>query len=72
MLGPATDGGYVLMGASRVDRCLFSGVPWGSDQVLDVTRARLRAMSRRWRELAPLDDVDRPEDLARIDPALLS
>ncbi len=72
VLGPATDGGYVLMGASRVDRCLFSGVPWGSDQVLDVTRARLRAMSRRWRELAPLDDVDRPEDLARIDPALLS
>lgn len=71
VLGPAADGGYVLVGATRLDRRLFDGVPWGSGQVLHLTRERLRALGWRWRELGPLEDVDRPEDLARLDSALL-
>ncbi len=72
VLGPATDGGYVLIGASRSDPALFHQVPWGTDRVLDVTRARLRALGWRWHELAPLQDVDRPEDLDRLDDSLRS
>lgn len=71
VLGPATDGGYVLIGASLIPRGLFTDVPWGSNEVLEITRARLKATGRSWHELAPLDDVDRPGDLSRMDPALL-
>lgn len=72
VLGPARDGGYVLIGATRLDRRIFHAVPWGTDRVLDETRARLRELGWGWRELAPLEDVDRPEDLERLEPGLVS
>jgi rSAM/selenodomain-associated transferase 1 len=43
VLGPATDGGYWLVGARRPAPELFAGVEWGSDRVLTETLARLRA-----------------------------
>ncbi len=72
VLGPARDGGYVLLGATRLDPLIFHAVPWGSGQVLEVTRARLRELGWSWSELAPMEDVDRPEDLVRLEPGLLS
>lgn len=63
VLGPALDGGYVLIGASRMDPSLFQGVPWGEAGVLSATRARLRALGWAFGELAVLADIDRPEDL---------
>lgn len=63
---PAEDGGYVLIGLAAPRPALFEGVAWGTDQVLDQTRARLRAGALRWSEAAPLWDVDRPADLARL------
>lgn len=66
VLVPALDGGYVLIGVSRSDERLFDGVPWGTGEVMAETRARLRAMGWRWRELEPLADIDRPEDLALL------
>jgi rSAM/selenodomain-associated transferase 1 len=64
---PAEDGGYVLVGLHRPERCLFENLPWGGSEVMAQTRVRLRASGLRWRELAPLWDVDRPEDLPRLD-----
>ena len=64
VLGPATDGGYVLIGAKRISRELFDGVSWGSSTVLAETVHRLRRMSWSWVTLPPLADIDRPEDLA--------
>ena len=64
VLGPALDGGYVLIGLR--DACppsLFQDIPWGTASVLEITRARLRACSLSWVELPPLRDLDRPEDL---------
>jgi hypothetical protein len=66
VLGPAEDGGYWLLGLARCDPVLFDGIRWGSCDVLDATRERLRALGWRWRELATRWDVDRPEDLARL------
>ena len=67
VLGPAEDGGYVLMGLSRVDDALFREMPWGGEQVAELTRERLRGLRWTWRELEPLWDVDRPSDLERLD-----
>ncbi len=64
VLGPALDGGYVLIGARTVRREIFEGIPWGSDQVFEKTAAALLRAGLRWKALAPLADIDRPEDLA--------
>tara|TARA_R110001592_G_scaffold356455_3_gene658347 strand:- start:6566 stop:6886 length:321 start_codon:yes stop_codon:yes gene_type:complete len=63
VFGPATDGGYVLIGLSRVDSDLFEGVSWGTEQVMSQTRQRLIGLGWQWQELTPLPDIDRPEDL---------
>jgi uncharacterized protein len=72
VLGPAADGGYVLIGLRRLAPSLFEGPLWGTDSVLEDTRARLRALRWRWHELAVRHDIDRPEDLARLDPGWLA
>ena len=66
VLAPAEDGGYVLIGLSRFDKRLFEDIAWGTDSVLQETRARLRALGWHWRELETLWDVDRPEDYERL------
>jgi rSAM/selenodomain-associated transferase 1 len=66
VLGPASDGGYVLVGARRVDAALFEGIRWGTDAVLGETRERIRALGWRHVELGTLWDVDRPDDLQRL------
>ena len=63
VLGPASDGGYVLIGATHIEASLFQGVSWGSGEVLDETRERLMASGRSWSELGTLPDIDRPEDM---------
>lgn len=63
VLGPAADGGYVLIGVRRLDSGWFEGVDWGSDTVLADTVARIEASGTCWQSLAVLQDIDRPEDL---------
>jgi rSAM/selenodomain-associated transferase 1 len=65
VLGPAEDGGYVLLGLRRVEGSLFRGVPWGGPRVLKYTRRRLAALNYRWSELPLRWDVDRPADVRR-------
>lgn len=66
VVGPAEDGGYILIGLRRTDKRLFDGVPWGTAQVLQITRERLKECAYDWRELPCLWDVDRAEDLQRM------
>lgn len=66
VLGPAQDGGYVLIGLTRIPEGLFAGVDWGSAQVMEQTRQNLRLKGEEWVELTPKWDVDRPEDLSRL------
>jgi len=63
---PAEDGGYVLVGLAREAPQLFDGIAWGGPDVMAGTRERLRDSGLRWRELAPLWDIDRPDDYRRL------
>lgn len=65
VIGPAEDGGYLLIGARRCCAELFEAVPWGSAGVLQATRDRARALRLRYAELGVLWDIDTPADLER-------
>lgn len=65
VLGPAQDGGYVLLGAREVPRAAFTGIDWGTARVFEQTVAVLGAEAVAWRALPSLGDVDRPTDLPR-------
>jgi len=66
VIGPAEDGGYVLLGLRHFAPELFTGISWGTDWVLKETRQRLRVLGWRWHELKERWDVDRPEDMKRL------
>ena len=68
VIGPAEDGGYFLLGLRRYSRRLFENITWGSSEVLELTRERLKELGWSWRELETLWDLDRPEDLQRYQP----
>lgn len=65
VIGPAEDGGYVLIGMNKPAAAVFNDMPWGSDQVLAQTRQQLKQQHLRWQELALLWDVDRHPDWLR-------
>ena len=65
VVGPAEDGGYVLVGLSR-DVDIFAGVPWSTSEVMAITRANIAATRASCFELPPLWDVDTPADIARF------
>jgi len=67
VLGPAEDGGYVLIGLRAQQPALFAGIDWGSSKVLVQTEAAIETLGLRYTRLGALWDVDRPEDLARLD-----
>ncbi|HEX4928169.1 MAG TPA: TIGR04282 family arsenosugar biosynthesis glycosyltransferase [Burkholderiales bacterium] len=66
VLAPAHDGGYALVGLARPADFLFRDMPWGSERVYAESVARLERAGARWRALACVSDVDRPEDLACV------
>jgi len=68
VVGPATDGGYYLIGLSRPVAACFDRIPWSSAETLTTTRAQLAAAGCTVAELPELRDLDTPEDLAALDP----
>ena len=66
VIGPACDGGYVLIGTQTPQPGLFKGIDWGSDKVLAQTLACAAASGLPVVQLAELRDIDRPEDLASL------
>jgi rSAM/selenodomain-associated transferase 1 len=63
VIGPASDGGYVLLGLRRFSPLLFTDINWGSDQVLFETCQKLQQLGWEWDELSTLRDIDTPADL---------
>lgn len=64
VLGPAIDGGYYLIGLRRFIPELFSGINWGTAEVLQQTVEIAKKLDLSVAYLPPLADVDRPEDLS--------
>jgi rSAM/selenodomain-associated transferase 1 len=58
VLGPATDGGYYLVGMKRPHPGLFEDIAWSTDQVLSQTLERASALSLSVFELPSWYDVD--------------
>ena len=63
VFGPATDGGYYLVGATGSTPPVFQGVSWGEETVWETTQRQLRDAGITWRELPARRDVDEFEDL---------
>ena len=66
VLGPAADGGYLLVGLRRPCPALFRGIAWSTPTVLAATRRRLDRAGLAWVELPAGWDVDTPADLHRL------
>ncbi len=65
VIGPAEDGGYVLLGLRRSDRALFNDINWGSSEVLATTLDRFKYLGWSYDLLPQLWDLDRPADVER-------
>jgi glycosyltransferase A (GT-A) superfamily protein (DUF2064 family) len=65
VLGPAHDGGYYLLAASRVPP-VFSGIAWGSADVRDQTQVKATESGWAVKLLPALGDVDDVADLRRV------
>ena len=63
VFGPAYDGGYVLIGSRTAKLPVFSAMPWGTEQVLSLSKQRLDNVGIKYSELSALADIDRPEDI---------
>jgi len=63
VIGPAQDGGYVLLGMSQPTPELFNNIDWGSDRVFAQSLSAIKSMGLTYFELPVLNDIDRPEDL---------
>lgn len=66
VLGPASDGGYYLIGLKEAVCALFTGVPWGTDAVLRLTRERAGRIGVEVALLREWYDVDDAETLGLL------
>lgn len=74
VIGPAEDGGYVLLGLKRLQLSVFEHINWGTDKVLEQSLDRMRSASQSWAQLPVLSDIDRPQDFLQLQalmPALV-
>ena len=65
VLGPAEDGGYVLLGASKVKPALLNNIAWGCGEVLKSTMSNAEGLGLSCALLDTTWDVDEYEDYLR-------
>jgi rSAM/selenodomain-associated transferase 1 len=66
VIGPATDGGYVLLGLKSLHRELFDGIAWSTSRVLEQTLAASTGAGLCMQLLPPLEDIDDWPALERL------
>jgi len=58
VIGPAIDGGYVLLLLRQHDPSLFTNIDWSTEHVLAQTTSALDRLGWNYHLLEPLEDVD--------------
>ncbi len=48
VFGPAEDGGYYLIGMSKMNTSVFENKPWSQSELLDVTLDQLKEQQQNW------------------------
>lgn len=64
VIGPASDGGYYLLGYNNDAPFAFEDMPWSTDKVFEETLRRFAAQGIRPAVMPELSDIDTAEDLA--------
>ncbi len=62
VIGPAQDGGYVLIGLRIAEIRLFQNIEWGSNKVLQQTLRNCQQLKLHPQLLTPLTDIDYASD----------
>ncbi len=70
VLGPASDGGYWLIGLRAVQPGLFENVPWSTASVLETTLTRVRNAGLTFYCLRQLTDIDTAADWEEFNRAI--
>jgi rSAM/selenodomain-associated transferase 1 len=63
VLGPATDGGYYLLGLCRETDAVFKDMQWSSARVFRETERRMRESGLRHAVMRELSDIDEEKDI---------
>lgn len=71
VLGPATDGGYYMIGLRKAAPALFLEIPWSTERVLAVTCDKAKGLGLTIGFLPEWRDVDTIEDLRALIAASL-
>lgn len=61
--GPSEDGGYYLIGMSKMIDCIFENKPWSTEELLEITLSELSEKEMNTGLLVELNDIDTIEDL---------
>lgn len=67
VFGPAEDGGYYLVGLSKIEESIFINKPWSQSNLLNETLKELQKLNVSVDTLEPLNDIDTYEDLIASD-----
>jgi len=63
VFGPAEDGGYYLVGMSKLQNCIFEDKAWSTSNLLDETLLELKQKKIKVSLIETLNDIDTFEDL---------
>jgi len=67
VFGPAEDGGYYLIGLSKMNTMVFENKPWSKSHLLTETLSELKENDIQFKTLDVLNDIDTFEDLMASD-----
>ena len=63
VLGPATDGGYYLLGLCRETDAIFQDIQWSTSRVFKETEKRIRKSGMHHAVMRELADIDEEKDI---------
>ena len=66
VVGPASDGGYYLIGIKSMHEKLFANINWSESSVFADTITALQSLHLQFKTLPIWDDIDTPQDLAKL------